>query len=180
MLKIGLYTESERRSILVFLVIVLILVGIWERQLRDAIVFPRGKATQPVKSFSKNAGILQVDLRSVAFASISFAKTVSVIANAYQTMTNGSVCLAAIARPSFYNFGSKKAVTEISRTRYVRNPDLCRGTNSTLRNFSEKIKCTVTVTPKAYLKAESRNENSRSAIGIGVSWRKTSYEHLPC
>ena len=155
MSKIGLYTPDERRSILVLLVILLIFIGFFGflgMSSRKGTSLLRGEAAQPVKSFSKNAGILQVDLRSVAFASISFAKTVSVIANAYQTMTNGSVCLAAIARPSFYNFGSKKAVTEISRTRYVRSPDLCRGTNSTLRNFSEKIKCTVTVTLELLIK----------------------------
>ena len=90
------------------LVIALILVGIWGRQLRNAIVFPRGEAAQPIKSFSKNAGILQVNLRGVAFGSISLATTISVIANAYQAVTNATGCLAALARPIFYNFGSKK------------------------------------------------------------------------
>lgn len=137
-----------------FLAILLIFIGFFGllgMSSRKGTSLLRGEAAQPVKSFSKNAGILQVDLRSVAFASLRFAKTVSVIANAYQTMTNGSVCLAAIARPIFYNFGSKKAVTQTSRSRYVRNPDLCRGTNSTLRNFSEKIKCIATVIPYSFL-----------------------------
>lgn len=149
MSKIGLYTEYERTSILVFLVILLIFIGflgLLKLSLRKAINLLRGEAAWPVKSFSKNAGVLQVDLRSVAFASISFAKTVSVIANAYQAVTNAAGCLAAIARPIFYKFGSKKTVTETSRSRYVRNPELSCGTKSTLRNFSGTIKCTVAVT----------------------------------
>ena len=126
-----------------FLVIVLILFGFWGilgQSSRKVTTLLRGESAQPTKPFSEYAGILQVDLHGVTFGTISFATIVSVLANAYQAVTNAAGCLITLARPIFCNFGNSEAVSEASRSRYVRNRELSRGTKSIMRNFSDTNK----------------------------------------
>lgn len=125
-----------------FLVIVLILLWILERQLRDAIVFPRGKAAEPIKSFSKNAGISQLDLRRAVLKSVNFARARLVIVDGYQAVANAAAYFVALAKP---NFGSNTEVGGESQSRYVRNRKLSRGQNRIIRNFCDVVKCTAIV-----------------------------------
>ena len=91
-----------------FLVILLILFGffeLWRQPLWNATILLKDEAKQPIKSFGKNAEILQMGLCDIALKSISFAMARSVMANGYQAVSNAAGCLAALAKPIFRDFG---------------------------------------------------------------------------
>jgi len=65
-----------------FLVIALILVGIWNllgRQLHKPLIWCGGSAMRPIKSIGKTAGTLRVRLHHFAFRSISLTSDKSMI-----------------------------------------------------------------------------------------------------
>ena len=96
--KLGLYTGYERRSILVFLFMLLILFCFWtflNLPKRNAVALRKREATQPVKSYSERAGILQADPQIVASSSINFATAKNLMARSYQDVAKMAGCLAA-------------------------------------------------------------------------------------
>lgn len=149
---------------MVFLVILFGLIsflGLFGPPLRITVTLRGGRATQPVTSFSKGVGALPVHLHHVAARSISLGAAKSVIAKRCQAVTNAAGYLAALARPIFCNFGSNKAVSEASRSRFIRNRERGRRPKRIVRYFKDTVKCThrnstvtpylpVTVTPKTF------------------------------
>lgn len=131
-----------------FLVILLILFGffeLWRQPLLNATILLKDEAKQPIKSFGKNAEILQMGLCDIALKSISFAMARSVMANGYQAVANAAGCLAALAKPIFRDLGSGKTVRETLQNRYFENQELSRDTKSIMTDFGDRIKCTVTI-----------------------------------
>jgi hypothetical protein len=149
MLVLGLYTGYERRSILVFLVIKLILLGflaLLGRQLRNASVFLRRDVAHCGKLFSNNEGILQAQLCRVVVHIIWLAKSKNMIGSGYQSFADTTSCLAALAPSFFCRSGCGRAVVGAWKSRYVKNRQICNRANSMMKENGQAIERKVAAT----------------------------------
>lgn len=131
-----------------FLVIVLILFGysgLGVQPLRKATILLRHETAEPAKYFAAKAGIAQMGLLHVELASIRFAEVRSAVANGFRAVANVADYVAAVAKPTFRDFGNSKAASETLQSRYVKNGELSRESKSIMRDFGDVIKCTVTI-----------------------------------
>jgi hypothetical protein len=110
MLLIGLYTGSERRSILAFLVILSTLIRFWRHLgplLRKAVIWCQGTAAEPVKAFSKDARILNdIDSRV-----LSLTKARSVIARKREAVADMAGHLEVSEKMLLCNLISYRAIS---------------------------------------------------------------------
>ena len=124
-----------------FLVILLIFIGflgLLKLSLRKAIALPRCEAAWPVKSFSKNAGVLEVDLRSVASISISLAAGKNVMTKQHRAFADTVEYLAALAKHRFCKLGNNNAISEVWQRRQVKRQEHCKVAAKHFHRYSQK------------------------------------------
>lgn len=118
----GLDTPYERRSNLIFLVILLIFIwflGLLGLSLRKGITLRSGEAAQPLKSFSKCAGTMSAQPLKFDLLSISLDPAKNIITRGYQALTNLPGFLVGLTKSPLYKFNSVKLVREAWQTKHA-------------------------------------------------------------